>query len=276
VADSALARDSAVTPAGDDGTTAHFDARIADGWRAGMGPHGGYLAAILMRALIAAVDDPARTPRSLTIHYLSAPALAPIQISVRRERQGRSLTSLSARIEQDGKPTALALAAFSGAWPGPDIVQLPMPEVAPPDAERGAGTLFELGAPPFTRNITVQHRLGELPFSGPSARMRTGGWLGLAEAEPIDYPTLAFFTDALLPAPFMTIEEPAPAPTIDLTIHFRAALAELAPFDLCLALTEARLVSEGFFEEDVTIWSPAGSVLAHSRQLAILLPRRNG
>ena len=169
--------------------------------------------------------------------------------------RGRSLSSLSARMEQDGKPTALALAAFSGPWPGPDIVQLEMPEVEPPDAERRPGTLFELGAPPFTRNITLQHRLGELPFTNPGAEMTTGGWLGLAEPERIGYPELAFFTDALLPAPFMTLERPAPAPTIDLTIHFRAALHELEPFDLCLAFTRARLVSEGFFEEDVTLLS---------------------
>ena len=106
--------------------------------------------------------------------------------------------------------------------------------------------------------------------------MMTGGWLGLAEPLAIGYPELAFFTDALLPAPFMTLPHPAPAPTVDLTIHFRAALEGHPRFDLCLAVTRARLVSEGFFEEDVTLWSPDGDVLAHSRQLAVLAPRPIG
>ena len=71
--DTVFDRDTAVTQLSD-GT---FAATIAPGWRAGRGPHGGYLAAILLRALTAAVDDPERTPRSLTIHYAAAPELGP-------------------------------------------------------------------------------------------------------------------------------------------------------------------------------------------------------
>jgi hypothetical protein len=32
------------------------------------------------------------------------------------------------------------------------------------------------------------------------------------------------------------------------------------------------LVRDGFFEEDTVIWAADGAVLAHSRQLALLLP----
>ncbi|HUA11631.1 MAG TPA: thioesterase family protein [Solirubrobacteraceae bacterium] len=269
-----FARDTAIAAGEDDGVTALFQARVADGWRAGLGPHGGYLAAILARALLATVDGDSGPPRSLTIHYLRAPQFAPLSVAVRRERRGRSLTSLSARMEQDGRAVALALAAFSPPWPGPEIVQHEMPDVEPPDPERRAGTLFVEGAPPFTRQITLQHRIGALPFVSPGAAMETGGWLGLARADPVDYPALAFFTDALVPTPFMHIDTPASAPTIDLTIHFRADLATLEPFDLCLAHARARLISEGFFEEDVHLWSPGGVLLAHSRQLAILAPPR--
>ena len=52
--DTVFDRDTAVTPL--QGGT--FAATVAPGWRAGRGPHGGYLAAILLRALIEAVDDP--------------------------------------------------------------------------------------------------------------------------------------------------------------------------------------------------------------------------
>ena len=54
-----------------------FAAEVSSDWRAGRGPHGGYLAAILLRALIETVADPTRSggraPRSLTIHYARAP-----------------------------------------------------------------------------------------------------------------------------------------------------------------------------------------------------------
>ena len=49
------------------------------------------------------------------------------------ERAGRSLSTLSARMEQDGSLVALALAAFSIPWTAPEITELPMPEIAPPD-----------------------------------------------------------------------------------------------------------------------------------------------
>ena len=97
-----------------------FMATVARGWRAGRGPHGGYLAAMLLRALVETVDDPGRTPRSLTIHYTRAPEPGEVEIEVTVERAGRSLTTLSARMLQGGRTTALALAAFSVPWRSPE------------------------------------------------------------------------------------------------------------------------------------------------------------
>ena len=37
-----------------------------------------------------------------------------------------------------------------------------------------------------------------------------------------------------------------------------------------------RVIHEGFFEEDGVIWASGGTVLAQSRQLAIVLPVRIG
>jgi hypothetical protein len=65
------------------------------------------------------------------------------------------------------------------------------------------------------------------------------------------------------------------SPTIDLTIHFRVPMPRAPdpdPDELCLARFRTRLVHEGFFDEDGVIWAKDGTVLAQSRQLAILLP----
>jgi acyl-CoA thioesterase len=253
-----------------------FSGEVADGWRAGRGPHGGYLAAMILRALMGSVHDPLRTPRSLTIHFVRAPLPGPVSIRTVLEREGRSVSTLSARMEQDGRLMALALCAFSVPWTGPAISEVPMPHVAPPDCTREPGTLIkDAAAPPFARHITLQHRLGGLPFAGPEQPMETGGWIGLVEPRPIDSLSLAFLCDALVPAPFMRIAEPAPAPTIDLTIHFRVPMPrtpEPDPRELCLARIRTGVVHEGLFEEDVVIWGADGAVLAQSRQLAILMP----
>ena len=251
-----------------------FAATIAPGWRAGRGPHGGYLAAIMLRALIDTVDDPSRTPRSLTIHYTRAPEPGPIEIRTTVEREGRSLSTLSARMEQGGRTTALALAAFSVPWEAPGANELPMPELAPPDPERrSTPKLFER-APEFTRQLVMQPRVGAVPFAGSGAPMRIGGWIGLPEPRPVDAPALALFCDAWFPPSFIALDAPAISPTVDLTIHFRQPISECEcdPAALCLRVFDTRLLHDGLFEEDGVIWAADGTVLAQSRQLGIIMP----
>jgi hypothetical protein len=178
-------------------------------------------------------------------------------------------------MEQDGRLLALVLAAFSVPWTGQQIDDLPLPEVEPAGPEREAGTAVEFGAPPFTRHLIMQPRFQGAPLTGERRPMELGAWIGLAEARPLDAPAVAFFSDALIPSPFMATAEPAAAPTIDLTVHFRTALPRTAdpdPHELCFAKVSSKLIQEGFFEEDSVIWAADGTVLAQSRQLAILLP----
>jgi acyl-CoA thioesterase len=279
-------RDTAVTRLEEQAGETVFEATVGDGWRAGRGPHGGYLAAMLLRALVETVAEANRAPRSLTIHYARAPEPGPVEIRTTVEREGRSLSTLSARMYQDGRLLALVLSAFSVAWSGPEISELPLPDVEGPSAEREAGTAVRFGAPPFTEHLVMQPRFQGRPLSGEQRPMELGAWLGLAEARPIDALSLAFFSDALIPSPFMAMGTPAAAPTIDLTIHFRTPMprgrhgapADPArspdpdPHELCFARVSSKLIHEGFFEEDGVIWAADGTVLAQSRQLAILLP----
>jgi acyl-CoA thioesterase len=257
---------------------AELAAEVSPDWRAGRGPHGGYLAAMILRALQVTVDDAARAPRSLTIHYARAPLPAPVTIHTTIERAGRSLSTLSARLEQDGSLVALALAAFSVPWSAPEIAELEMPAVAPPDPRRESGKFLFKAAPPFTRHLVLQPRIGVVPFQGASEPMDVGAWIGLAEPRPVDALTLAFLSDAMFSPPFIRMDQPATSPTIDLTIHFRTALApagsagECDPDELCFARFSTGLVHEGFFEEDGVIWAADGTVLIQSRQLAIMMP----
>jgi len=273
----AFDRDTAVERSGGAPGEAHqsFRAQIAPGWRAGRGPHGGYLAAMILRALIDSVGEQERSPRSLTVHYARAPEEGPVQITCAIERQGRSLSTLSARMHQDDRLAAIALAAFSVPWPSPQISELPMPDVAPADPARVAGAQIPLGAPEFNRHVVLQPRIGARPFSGSEKPMEIGGWLGLAPPRAPDAISLAFFCDALIPPVMIRMAEPAAVPTVDLTIHFRAALPRLGgpgPDDLCFADFRSRVLQEGFFEEDGVIWAPDGTVLAQSRQLGVVIP----
>jgi acyl-CoA thioesterase len=253
-----------------------FGAQVASDWRAGRGPHGGYLAAMLLRALIESVPDRAREPRSLTIHYARPPEPGPVRITTTLERQGRSLSTLSARMHQGEELVALVLAAFSVPWAGPEISEVQMPQVAPADPSREGLKLMEHG-PEFARHIVLQPRIEGRPLTGEERPMLIRGWMGLVEPRPVDALSLAFFSDALIPAPYMRMREWSAVPTVDLTVHFSARMrpaADADPHELCLAQTTSELVHDGFFVEDGVIWAADGTLLAQSRQLAIVVPSR--
>jgi acyl-CoA thioesterase len=245
-----------------------FTARIERRWWVVRGPNGGYLAAILLRALEARVGDPARRPRSLTVHYLAPPAEGDATVETRVEREGRSVTTLSARLVQDGRTMALALAAFASARRGPAFRDRRMPEVPPPTAlarrEPVGGQAL-----PMAEQVVAWPAIGPPPFSGAPESV-TGGWLRLADPEPLDHPQLALLTDAWLPAVFSRMTVPAAVPTVDLTIHFREPIpADPDPEACYLGVFGATVGAEGFVEEDGEIWSPDGRLLAQSRQLCL-------
>jgi acyl-CoA thioesterase len=246
-----------------------YAGRIAETWWTPRGPLGGYVMAIIMRGLMLALDDPGRQPRSLTVHFLRPPEAGPVRVQATIERSGRSLTSASARLEQDGALLGLGLATFSAPWPGPHLSEAPMPAVEPPGHDQeAAGQLPEERRPPFLDMVTFEHRFGEVPFSG-AERAETGGWLGLREEREVDALSILVLADAWFPAPWARLEQLAPAPTIEMTVYFRTPLP--LPASCLLGRFRTRLVSDGFFEEDGELWAPDGTLVAQSRQLALLL-----
>jgi len=264
---SAFDRATAVRPAG----AGRWQATCDTSWSAPRGPNGGYLAAIVLRAMLAEVADRAREPRSLTLHYLRPPADGELEVEIGVERTGRSLTSLSARVSQGGRLCVLALGALAVERQSVvDYAGLP-PDVLPPEAIEPV--VLRDPAPPIARRFEVRPGLGAAPFSGAGEAL-TGGWLRFAEPRPLDAPALAMYADAWLPAPFPRLTAPTGAPTIDLTVHFRApgAAAAVAADEPVLAVFRSSTSGGGFFEEDGELWSRHGVLLAHSRQLALLTP----
>ncbi|MBM3676078.1 MAG: thioesterase family protein [Actinobacteria bacterium] len=255
-----------------DGT---YEAEMAPGWWVVRGPNGGYLAAVILRALTETVSDPARAPRSLTVHYASSAREGRVNLTTVRERVGRSLTTCSCRMEQDGRLVALAVAAFSLPRPGVEFCDVAMPQVPGPD--RIVAVRTPADAPPIARRYDIRWAIGRPPgFDDPPAGTRAvaGGWIRLPEARPVDALLAAAMTDGWIPPMFGRVREPVVVPTVDLTIHFRAELPHpgLAVDDFVLASFRTNVASDGFLEEDGEIWAPDGTLLAQSRQLATILP----
>jgi acyl-CoA thioesterase len=226
--------------------------------------------AILIRGLELAVDDAERTARSVSAHFLRVPQAGPVTVRAVVERAGRSLSTVSGRLEQDGKLIALGLAAYSKPWPSPLLANTEMPQAEPPDEVRGppAAEFPRSDRPPFMARMSMQHRFGAPPFTG-AERAEVGGWIGLVERRPLDAMAIAVLADAWYPTPWPRLRALAPAPTIELTIHFRTPLP--LPDSLLLGRFRSSLTRDGFFDEDGQLWAPDGTLVAQSRQLGLLL-----
>lgn len=251
-----------------------FEGRIARAWWVFRGANGGYLAAILLRALVEATADPERAPRSLTVHYLEAPVEGPVRVTTAVERRGRSLATVTGRMTQDGRLIAIAVGALSRAWPAPAYADAVMPEVPPPNACTEFVRPGEI--PPIVTQVETRWAIGAQPPSADDAPAHVGGWIRLAEPRPLDALLATAMMDFWLPSMFNRLGAVASVPTVDLTVHLRAALplADAHDDDWYLATFRSRFASEGFVEEDGELWSGDGRLLAQSRQLALMLAAR--
>ena len=259
--------DTAVVPDGD-GT---YSARIDGGWWIQRGPNGGYVAAVLVQALTAEVDDPGRPLRSLTVHYLAPAGEGAVGIAVRTERTGRTVKHLSARLLQGERLLATAHASFAVLDPaGPAFSDTTFPGYPQPSELGGPSAPF--GSVPMRDRYDYLHVVGA-PWDGPSSQAETGGWIRLREPRSYDAALVVALADAWYPAIFTRLPEPMGVPTIDLTVHIRCvqALRRMQPADWMAVRFRTTVASEGFLEEDGELWTADGTLVAHSRQLGLLL-----
>ena len=182
-----------------------------------------------------------------------------LEVRAAVERAGRTTTFASIRVLQDGVTVAYGLGCCS-AWredqPEWDVLQ--RPDVPPPGEIASLETNGEF---PFLSNYEMR------PLSAP----HNGAWMRAAEPRPADPVLLAALTDAWIPAAFAHMEQPNFVPTIDLTIHWRAAPGVPAgDHPWVLGTFSTRLAAGGTWEEDGELWSEDGVLLAQSRQLAIV------
>jgi acyl-CoA thioesterase len=257
-----------------------FAGTFSDRWFIDRALHGGHVIAAMVRAVEAAVEDPARPIRSLTNHYLLPAKAGSFHIDVTIERSGRTLTNVSARLVQQGQTVALALAAHGGPWESYDWDHTAMPQVpAPqdcPDLWEGTGGFTNLH-----KNWQYKLAMGPAMGSGKiTDRARTesvsGGWVRLAEPRPVDSAVAAALTDTWVPMPFTYIDESHPImfPTIELTVHFLdpLPLAGDTGIDPCLVWHRIDTSRSGFVVQDTEVWTRSGRLIARGRQNALLIP----
>jgi acyl-CoA thioesterase len=242
-----------------EGADGRWRARVGPHWFVQKGPNGGFVAALATRALSELAAGDGRAPRSLSLHYLAPPVEGELEVAAAVERAGRTTTFASLRVLQHGVTVAYGIGCCSAWRDGqPEWDELARPDVARPQE-------LESLEPPAELPVLSNYEMRAL---GPP---HVGAWMRAAEPRRADPILLAALTDAWMPSAFTRMEHPTFVPTIDLTIHWRAAPGE-PPGDhpWVLGMYTTRLGAGGTWEEDGELWSEDGVLLAQSRQLAIV------
>lgn len=248
------------------------DIDLSAGWAIGHALNGGYLLAVIGRALGEALPHP--DPFSITAHYFSATGPGPAVIRTDTARTGRTLSSGSAGLFQtdaDGREVERirVLATYGDLDTVTDEVRTSAepPAMPPreqcfsahdnpagPDSGPEMGKRLDLRLDPATCGWAV---------GAPSGRGEMRAWLGLADGRDPDPFSLLMAADALPPTAF-ELGLRGWVPTVELTVHVRARPAA-GPLRVSVSTVN---LAGGYLEEDVQIWDSADRLVAQSRQLA--------
>lgn len=266
-----FARSTAVHRRDGSGDAGRYDSTIVDGWDIGGNANGGYLLAIVARAMAHHLGRP--DPVTVTAHYLAPGQPGDARVDVTTVRRGRRFSTARADMVAD-RTLLSALGTFGDLEPtGPgDVTRVDAtPPGLPPPGNCEAMDDREGFPPSFMDRVDLRLHPDDAGFSRgePSGMPRVRGWFRFPGEEPVDTVGLLCVLDAFPPTVFNAALPVAWVPTIEFTAHVRA---RPAPGWLRCEFT-TRFVTGGFLEEDGVVWDADGRVVAQSRQLA-LVPRQ--
>ncbi|MGI5260352.1 thioesterase family protein [Streptomyces angustmyceticus] len=251
-----------------------YDAHLSAGWTIIQAVNGGYLLALMGRALGDALPHP--DPLSVTAHYLTASVPGPAVIRTDVVRTGRTMSTGTASLIQfaeDGSEVERlrVLAAYGDLGTLPDDVRTTAKPPAIPPYEHCLGANDAPGGTTIPGSTAITERLdlrldpetAGWAVGAPSGKGEMRAWFGLADGREPDPLSLLLTVDALPPTAF-EMGLLGWVPTVELTAHIRR---RPAPGPLRVAITTRNLAG-GFLEEDAEVWDSEDRLVAQSRQLA--------
>jgi hypothetical protein len=268
IGDSEFDRDTAVTRRAE----GVYDIDLSAGWTIINAVNGGYLLAVLGRALADALPHP--DPFTVSAHYLTASRPGPAVVRTDVVRTGRTLSTGQASLFQydeqgDEVERIRVLASYGDLDALPDDVRTTAKPPAIPPIDQCFGPDDAPAPVPGSSAITDRLMLKLDPatlgwaLGAPSGKGEMRAWFGLKDGRDADPFSLLLAVDALPPTAF-ELGLSGWVPTVELTVHVRC---RPAPGPLRVSITTRNLAG-GFLEEDAEVWDSDDRLVAQSRQLA--------
>ncbi|MFD3512089.1 thioesterase family protein [Streptomyces sp. NPDC058657] len=267
--DSEFDRDTAVTRR----EPGVYDAELSAGWTIINAVNGGYLLAVIGRALADALPHP--DPFTVSAHYFSPSQPGPAVVRTETVRSGRTLSSGQASLlqyDEEGREVERirVLASYGDLDALSDDVRTSAKPPAIPPLEHCLGA-SDGPAPKIPGSSAITERLdlrldpatAGWAVGAPSGKGEMRSWFALADGRDADALSLLLTVDALPPTSF-ELGLKGWTPTVELTTHIRC---RPAPGPLRVSIVTRNLAG-GFLEEDAEVWDSADRLVAQSRQLA--------
>lgn len=225
--------------------------------------NGGYLMAVLLRAAVA--ESPHEHPVATSASFLRVAKPGPAEILVEQRKAGRTAAMARVTLLQADQPIIDMQVTTGTLDPSAEPIFVGESARSLPPVEDCL--TFDSGKEDrgFADQVDMRFDPSVMGWldGRPSGRLEGAAHFRLHEDQDPDPYVLALAVDALPPV-VLNAGSYGWSPTVELTWHMRAVPA---PGWLALHGT-GRLLSDGWFDEEVEVWDSAGRLVAQSRQIA--------
>lgn len=255
-----------VTPLGEGRYATDLDA----GYLIGKALNGGYLMAVMQRAVLAEVEHPHAV--SSSFNFLRPCSAGPAEIEVDLRKAGRTVSTAHVTLRAAGQPAVTGTIVAGRLEPNAVPVYAAEPPTIPasdtcrpfdPRAGRDPGMAFVDRVDLRFGPRSLRMLAGKEPDPVPELLGHVGA--SAADGGPVtDTPAFLPLAVDAMPPVVSTLDTWNWAPTVELTWHLRS-VPEPGPLGFH---ARAHLVGDGWFDETVDLYDAKSRLVAQSRQLA--------
>jgi len=238
-------------------------------------PHGGYLKALMNKAL--SIILPHQHAINSNVYYLDRTENAPAELHVEVIRTSRGSSMGQVRLIQEGRLTCLFSGLFSdfNFMKGANGLETKLPEIMSSVDEADFQSMnydkLKKGfTPSFIQQLNLRvhpkHAWWDRDTKADDAEARCSAFLELEGGIP-DAFVLSYLSDILPPVVTNKYGPLGWVPTLTLTTNIR----QLPTTSKLFIDGIAKDLNNGYFEQDCNIWDMEGNLVATSRQIAKIL-----
>jgi hypothetical protein len=240
-----------------------FEGRVTENWSINGVPNGGYLMAILARAMMQCSES--RSTPIITANFLYRCEPGEARVLVEKTATSRQFNRFQASLVQSGKENIRAFGTFASEK---NVCVLERNEGSAP----GMAELEKCVAVPELPDYSLFSRMDirldpdcvGWMFNDLNEISEMKGWIKFKRERPFDVLSSLLIADSFPPAVLSSQGMVAWVPTLEFSVNMR----QVPTTEWLQCVFRTRFITCGLLEEDGEIWDEEGDLIAISRQIA--------